>query len=146
MTAILAQARFAMFKLLMLTAMFAGLVTAQANPNKTFGLNNGRLWNIAPEDFKMGMVIGFGEAVVFRQKGKPLGASETVGERIKALDQFYADPANLAIPIASAHDVCLARVNGEDPDAIAKMVAVARRVIKETNDAPAKPAAGLAKQ
>jgi hypothetical protein len=68
----------------------------------TWGQKNGRFWAAMPQTARVHYLFGFAEAL----SGGPgytdfFSPSETFGETVKGIDQFYEDPANAAITITA---------------------------------------------
>jgi hypothetical protein len=108
---------------------------------KTCGLTNGRFWNEvgsvetpASSFVQTAYLMGLMDMKnVFTSGAEgpgiwswPKGA--TVGEVRQSLNQFYQDPANLQIPIASAVQVIKSRFEGKDPKTIEESIAFDRQV------------------
>jgi hypothetical protein len=115
--------------------------TKSGNPDFTGGFTNGRFWVDMPDVFKSGYVGGYTDSAQMMVGGLqslPLHlldkeqweraiklhfpAGMTRGEIVEALDEFYREPLNRAIPIANALRVIAGRVQGLDSLWVAKQI------------------------
>jgi len=113
---------------------------------KTCGRLNGRFWNQGPQGFKLGFIMGFNETLSELSRHDPTTAEATLpylaagpdghghfrtllsyGETVKAIDQFYDVPENLAVPIMDAVRVISRRTEGTEPAEVEKQIAVSRK-------------------
>ena len=122
----------------------APIICAQAqDTNTTLGFANGQAWGRMSESMKLGFVVGFadgfGSAVAVSTYDDRFPSKSTNGEIVKALDKFYEEPANAAIPITGALQIFTAQVRGVPSDAIRQMTEAWRQGAATSKDAE-KPA------
>lgn len=106
----------------------------------TQGSRNGRFWQAIGDTEKLGLIEGYLEGAIqviadWRISEElrtalveTYSGSSTIGEIVKGLDGFYAEPANARIPIRAAISLFRAKVNGISPAEFEKQVAVLREL------------------
>jgi hypothetical protein len=117
--------------------LFVAALSVSAQPpenQKTVGLRNGRYWAAQTEGSKIDFVVGFSEALAatgFHAQSdwsEHFRGTETIGEAVRGLNQFYEDPANAAIPIEKALVVFARKLKGEPPEDSAALIAKLRGI------------------
>lgn len=111
----------------LMASLQVGSFSQQDPVNLTYGLVNGRMWQIMPDDVRTMYLIGLGEGMV---RGIGLGegmvrggASQEVlnGYRPKgisfseikeAIDKVYAEPENRLIPVIDCLRIVTLKANG----------------------------------
>jgi hypothetical protein len=131
--------------------VFAAVTPAQqpqdhAEPGRTFGEWNGRVWRGMPKDVKLGYMEGVeaGLAAAFMQEintpcesqGKGIlqahsAINFTQAEVIDAVDHFYDQPENLLIRITDALEIVAAKTRGVPHDVIETKISERRRAANE---------------
>jgi len=105
----------------------------------TGGLKNGRFWiGLSPGE-RIGFIIGFDQARALGSLSDtywPDGS--TAGEVAKGVDQFYEDPANVALHVGAALSVFYWKVHGDTAEQLAAYTAALR---SEASDQTARDAA-----
>ena len=116
----------------LLSLVFAVASFGQSADNQmTGGAVNGRFWMSLPSDMKATLLLGFREGIVASRNFEAVKAyisdAATIGEVKKSIDQFYDDPANLAIAVKDASRVFVMKLSGAAPERLAAEVATLRR-------------------
>jgi hypothetical protein len=107
-------------------------------PDQTFGMINGRYWRTVPEWFRLGYIAGFNDHYAWTgSKEAWFKATFSAGEVQEAVDEFFKDPANSALPVPVGIAAVRMRFNGEPPEQIESYVRAGRSVAA-MSDAPAK--------
>lgn len=106
------------------------------NAIRTGGLFNGRFWNAASVEGRLGYLMGFNDALGARgSDGSAARYLPTLNfaEQQTAVTRFYQEPENLAIPILGALEVITLKVKGGDQSAIDALLARHRKTSNEVN-------------
>ncbi|MHB0972446.1 MAG: hypothetical protein ACYC7A_22440 [Thermoanaerobaculia bacterium] len=125
----------------LLLAMFVLATPAFAgkDPERTFGIMNGRSWNQMADDTKIGYVAalidGLKFILIIKEEPTPLLDSAinrfkvdfTHGQIIGQITKIYRDPANLNIPLPFAAEIGVARLKGESEAVIEKRLDYLRK-------------------
>jgi hypothetical protein len=109
------------------------------NPEKTYGLYNGRWWVSSEDYLKLGWMIGARELSV--RFAHEFGVNSvyaanpglTIGELCTALDRFYAEPENAVITVASGLRIAMMKATGKPQSEVDAELSLARRT---ANGAP----------
>ena len=113
-----------------LIGLFATAVMACAQPpaqQLTKNMSNGRRWAALSFEQRVFLINGIMEGLAMTDKADSYVAeSSTVGEIVTALNQFYQDPANAAIPIIDGMIWFRHKVHGDSPESLAAIVASMR--------------------
>lgn len=110
-------------------------LAAQTASNQfTNGARNGRYWLWMDPSARTTFLVGFSEAMHVadaetRRMFFDVGVS-VFGELQRGVDQFYDDPANASIPIASAISVWALKSNGATAEMVDAYIANLRRLSK----------------
>lgn len=98
---------------------------------QTYGLFNGRAWNIAAPNERAIYVHAAIEALAFvspdSMKGR-IDSPLSYDEWVAALDRFYADPTNVLIPVMGGMEIVNMQAGGRPEAEISKQISVARQV------------------
>ncbi len=125
---------------LLLMTWFA---TAQFPDNQmTLKAVNGRWWVAQNDITKTYFVVGYAEAWAFFAEGeftKWFPAGIPYGEIVTGLNQFYAEPENLIIPMPQGIWLWTRKANVEDSAQWAESVASLRRYLRQVVSAPVGP-------
>src|SRR6266436_1301392 len=119
--------------LLLLMIAGAALCQAPKAPDRTDKVANGRFWKALSNEGRLYYVIGFSDGVV----SSSLEAiatyipNATYGETVEAIDRFFAEPENAAIPVRDAVRVFRMKLNGASPERIEEEKAAIRRAVQE---------------
>lgn len=115
--------------LLLTVLVFTSPAFAGKNPDRTFGVMNGRAWNQMADGMKIGYVSalfdGLRFILIIKEEQTPLldtainrfKVDFTHGQIIGQITKIYEDPANLTIPVPFAAELGVARLKGE-PEAV----------------------------
>jgi hypothetical protein len=95
----------------------------------TQGVYNGRWWNAAPPEIRMGYVVGYADYRAIQPDTLPwFTAAFQYKEVVKGLSDFYRDPANAPVPIPSAFAWVACKFRGDAPEKLDQLAAILRRV------------------
>lgn len=120
--------------LVLATPAFAG-----KDPDRTFGVMNGRAWNQMADDTKIGYVSalfdGLRFILIIKEEQTPLldtainrfKVDFTHGQIIGQITKIYGEPANLNIPVPFAPELGVARLKGEPEASIEKRLDYLRK-------------------
>jgi hypothetical protein len=117
-----------MLKIMLLTVALSVAVSAQTDAKKTGDFVNGRFWEDSTPVLKVGYVFGLRDGLVLIATGENRtaavqqalagsmvlyrGGKATLEELIDQIDGFYADRANIRIPVFEAYAYCMKRTSG----------------------------------
>jgi hypothetical protein len=117
-----------MIKVLLLAVALSVSLSAQTDEKKTADFVNGRFWEDSTQVFKAGYIFGLRDGLGLIATGDNRtaavqqalaestalyrGAHVTLEEMIDQIDAFYADRANIRIPIFEAYAYCMKRTSG----------------------------------
>lgn len=116
-----------MLKIMLLALALSVGASAQNDAKKTGDFVNGRFWENSTPTFKAGYVFGLRDGLVLIAGDNRTAAVQqaltgslimyrdgqaTLEEVIEQIDGFYADRANIRIPIFEAYAYCMKRTSG----------------------------------
>ena len=126
----------------LLAVLCANMAAQLQETQLTCGTRNGRFWQASNEDEKLGFIEGYmeGAKAALLDSRIPdelqttvwesrFAGKSTIGEILKGVDGFYADPANALIPIQFAIAVFRERVRGSSPENLEKRIATIRKAM-----------------
>jgi hypothetical protein len=119
-----------MLKIALLPILVISACFADDDLTHTDGAVNGRGWQSASNSFKTGYVVGFQDTLNglgSKESSTLLPKNMTVGDAIRAIDIFYEERENRAIPIIGAISVVTAKANGMSPTELEQFKANLRR-------------------
>ncbi len=117
-------------------------------PDYTGGFVNGHLWGTMPHDVKVFFVIAFEEGRItacekfckFSPISPELSGNFDYSGLVSEIDRFYAETANVLIPVYAARAWVAKKANGYSPAALQDELARFRRdAIEESQKSPSKP-------
>jgi hypothetical protein len=104
---------------------------------RTLGFLNGRTWRDASADTKVAYMSGLLEMLLLTpgaDASKYFGRNLTAAENSSAVDRFYEEPANIAIPVPFALQIVAMHANGDTPDKVENFTATVRLTILNLQD------------
>lgn len=117
--------------MLLLLAFVLTPQTPPAPPTRTNGNINGRMWRSLDVTLKTVFLMGLEEGL--REAGSNSTTADTYfpkrlthGEFMESIDQFYAEPANLLVPVIRAMPLITGKVNGAQQSTFDKILALLR--------------------
>src|SRR2546430_451022 len=120
-------------------------VFCSENPVFTATMMNGRGWKMLKTESKLayvaGLYDGMGYADLLWKDGHLRGrylAQARYDEISEAVDQFYSDPANAAVPVLYAIEIFRMRKDGEPAADIARKIEEVRRITRALEEMPPK--------
>jgi hypothetical protein len=129
-----------MFAIALLVSSAASAQSTKAAHILTKGMYNGRFWlllsSTEKDIFLCGFLDGLSATISSKEDANKItklyGSSKgTVADQEKGLDQFYADPANLSIPMAWALNVFAEKVLGETAASVTEHTEMLRKIVAE---------------
>ena len=124
--------------------ILAGIAYGQKDddPEKTFGVYNGRWWRDAPRVMRYGYVMGYHDNPCLPNENSLAGV--TYQEVVEALDKLYSEPANAPIPLPNAFTILNHKIKGASKPEIEELLEHVREYVKKElrKDAEKKKASG----
>ncbi len=124
-------------KVLATLLLLASLCVAQIPENqKSNGALNGRYWTAQTAQNRLDFIVGYAEAwmaLASIEFPKEFPDKIPYGELVAGINQFYATPENLVIPIYRAISLWTMKANGADPAKYADAVAMYIRAFRQAS-------------
>jgi len=108
----------------------AAVGAAQNPPEDTHGLSNGRYWMEVPSSHRLMYISGVVDTLIVThppQANDLLAPGFNGGETMRCIDQFFADSANIRVPIVHAMMVCAKKFKGAPSSEIESLTIEFRR-------------------
>ena len=108
-----------------------GAISPDTDPQKTLSVYNGRWWNAIHVDVRLGFVYGYN---MYHAKScekstfEWFAAAPIDNEIIAGLDRFYAEPADMPIPLPLAWEMVAMKFSGKAAAEFDSQTKFARRL------------------
>lgn len=113
------------------------MLLAQAAPDRTGGIYNGRWWARQDIAAKIYYVTGLGDGMQYAAPtdNPPVWPKMSYGEIVRSVDQFYGEPVNGAVPVAWTMLYIDKKLKGASEDELQRMQQFLRKVVVRVDGA-----------